>query len=396
VCTQPYEISPRIIREATSLAKKYDVNVIEFSNTSPFIESCELIKGVKVAKIRIRLPPNKFIKIIIFLFKMLPRLLREKADVYHCFGLSSLVVGVLTKLLIRKKLIYDCFEHYPYQFAEPDLPRTFRRAVKWAVISRFEELLAKVCDHVIVVPSYKDELERRFISTGIKSVSTLANYPSISMFSNGLCDSSRVRYIRAEKVILYAGGRSRYLDLLVILKSMHLLVTEYKPNIKFKLLLVRPEPEWEKILTYVKVLKLEDVVKLVKPVPYFDISTIYRAGDIALVLYQPSYWTLRTKASERLFESMLFGLPLIVSDFPGLREIVTSYNCGILVNPTDPTAVAKAILYFFENPEVAMQLGENGRRAVLEELNWEKEEKKLERIYSQLFEKGARQPLRAR
>jgi len=386
VCTQPYESSPRIIRTAASLAKNYSVHVIEFGGAPPFTKSDELIKGIRVTKIRARMSSNNFLKAVIFLLKMLPLLLQERADVYHCFGLTSLVVGVFTKLLIHKKLIYDCFEHYPYQFAGPYLPRTLWRKAKWVVISRLEELLAKVCNHVIVVPSYRNELGRRFTNSGI-SVSVIANFPSTSLFSNSLCVNSRAHLAHAnkEKVLLYTGGKSRYLELREILKSISLLVTKYSSSISFKMLLVRPESEWKELLAYVKTLKLEGIVKIIRSVSYFDIPKIYKLGDIALVLYQPTYWTLRSKASERLFESMLFGLPLVVSDFPGLREIVMTYQCGVLVDPTDPIAISNAILYLLENPEVATLFGENGRRAIMEELNWEREESKLENIYTNLF-----------
>ena len=42
------------------------------------------------------------------------------------------------------------------------------------------------------------------------------------------------------------------------------------------------------------------------------------------------------------------------------------------------------IKYFTNNIDEAKEMGENGRRAILEEFNWGIEEKKLVKLYNQL------------
>jgi glycosyltransferase involved in cell wall biosynthesis len=53
----------------------------------------------------------------------------------------------------------------------------------------------------------------------------------------------------------------------------------------------------------------------------------------------------------------------------------------VLVDPTDPDAIAEAIVYLMEHPEEARRMGENGRRAVLERYNWEEIEGRLLEVY---------------
>ena len=57
------------------------------------------------------------------------------------------------------------------------------------------------------------------------------------------------------------------------------------------------------------------------------------------------------------------------------REIVEKYNCGICVDPHNSQQIKEAIQYLVENKEMAYQMGQNGRRAVLEEYNWESQAK---------------------
>jgi glycosyltransferase involved in cell wall biosynthesis len=78
---------------------------------------------------------------------------------------------------------------------------------------------------------------------------------------------------------------------------------------------------------------------------------------------------------------MLVGLPVVASDFPLYKEVVESSRCGLLVDPTRPEEIARAMEHLIEHPQEAKQMGENGRRAVLEKFNWEKESQRLLQIY---------------
>ena len=71
-----------------------------------------------------------------------------------------------------------------------------------------------------------------------------------------------------------------------------------------------------------------------------------------------------------------------------MKKLIVDIGCGIPVDPTNPEEIAKAIEYLIEHPEEAKQMGENGRKAVLEKYNWEHEEKKLLRIYEELLDEN--------
>jgi glycosyltransferase involved in cell wall biosynthesis len=86
----------------------------------------------------------------------------------------------------------------------------------------------------------------------------------------------------------------------------------------------------------------------------------------------------------KMFEYMAAGIPVIASDFPLWREIVLGNQCGLCVDPMDPTAIAKAIDFLVIHPAEARQMGENGRRAVLERYNWSVEQAKLLTYYKNL------------
>jgi len=88
----------------------------------------------------------------------------------------------------------------------------------------------------------------------------------------------------------------------------------------------------------------------------------------------------------KMFEYMSAGIPVIASNFPLWREIISKNDCGLLVNPLDACAIAKAIDYLVKNPTEAERMGRNGKNAAETLYNWEHEEKKLIKFYEKILQ----------
>jgi glycosyltransferase involved in cell wall biosynthesis len=87
----------------------------------------------------------------------------------------------------------------------------------------------------------------------------------------------------------------------------------------------------------------------------------------------------------KMFEYMAAGLPVIASDFPLWRQIIEGAQCGLLVDPMCPEAIADAMRWILVHPIEAEAMGRRGRKAVEEKYNWNHEADKLIDLYKKLL-----------
>ena len=81
---------------------------------------------------------------------------------------------------------------------------------------------------------------------------------------------------------------------------------------------------------------------------------------------------------------MQASLPIVGPTFGEIGRLVLEEGCGLLVDTTDTSAVAAAILELLFNPEQAAEMGCRGRAAIETKYNWEIEQAKLVAAYSSL------------
>ena len=123
------------------------------------------------------------------------------------------------------------------------------------------------------------------------------------------------------------------------------------------------------------------------------IDRLYEAS-IALVLFAPAPKSAHVR-SNKLFEAMAAGLPVIGPNFPTWQEFFNAHHCGLAVNPVKPAAIAEAVQYLLSHPGEAAEMGKCGRQAVMERFSWAREEAKLLHLYAEVAGRGAGDQLAA-
>jgi glycosyltransferase involved in cell wall biosynthesis len=120
--------------------------------------------------------------------------------------------------------------------------------------------------------------------------------------------------------------------------------------------------------------------------PRERVQDFYRAADVFVF---PSY---REPGGNVIFESMGYGLPLVISDRGGPASFVTD-ACAFRIAPESPDqyarALAEALTRLVDDPDLRARMGEAARRHVAETGVWDRKVEQLEALYDDVLETRA-------
>ncbi|MFG2006396.1 glycosyltransferase family 4 protein [Spirillospora sp. NPDC048911] len=83
----------------------------------------------------------------------------------------------------------------------------------------------------------------------------------------------------------------------------------------------------------------------------------------------------------KVLESMAAGTPVVASDLPAVRELMTDGEHGRLVPADRPAPLARAIRILLEYPDQARAMGERAQRRIADGLTWPHSRERLAGVY---------------
>ena len=115
-------------------------------------------------------------------------------------------------------------------------------------------------------------------------------------------------------------------------------------------------------------------------------------SDIPALLAESDIFVLPTMGSGRmegcpvaLLEAMASGLPCIATDIPGSRDLIIPAESGVLVPPSNPEALASALVSLINSPDLRLKYAQNARRRVEENFSIEREVQLHEAMYAEML-----------
>ena len=148
-----------------------------------------------------------------------------------------------------------------------------------------------------------------------------------------------------EKVVLYHGGLFPHRGIEQLLDA----IAGLRPGISLVLMGYGVlEPEFRRRSTEPS---LAGRVWMMNAVPPAELLDWVACADVVAMPIQASTLNHRLTTPNKLFEAMAAGVPSVVSDLPGMASIVRETGCGILIDPEDVTAIARAIESIVDLPQ---------------------------------------------
>jgi phosphatidylinositol alpha-mannosyltransferase len=180
---------------------------------------------------------------------------------------------------------------------------------------------------------------------------------------------------RANK-ILYIGRLEKRKGLKVLLQALPL-IKQKIPDVL--LIVVGTGPEKNYYHQLAQNLRIADSVKFIGFVPQDDLARYYASCDLYCVP------TIIPEASSIvILEAMAVGKPVVASDFPGYRELITDNENGLLTRPNDPNDLAEKTIRLLLSNDLKNTFKQNGLKKVAE-FDWRNIAKKIEAFYQELL-----------
>jgi glycosyltransferase involved in cell wall biosynthesis len=296
---QPFDV--RIFhKEAKSLVKAgYCVVLIAQHNKE------EIVDGVRI--VPLPKPRNRFERMTKVVWKLFRLALKERAAVYHFHDPELMPVGVGLKLF-GKKVIYDVHEDYQQKILSKEwIGAKFRRVISF-LMGFIEKMCSIPFDYIITADSHTKTKFKK------NKVDVMANFPPLA-FANGVEADEKEGPFK----VIYVGGISEDRGAIKICETIEYLKHE---DIEFHLLGKVDGPSLIDLFNSTRRIKYHGIV------PWEKVSKYLVNADVGLILLQPvpAYLYCPGENIIKLFEYMSVGLPVIISNFPKLENMISEIS----------------------------------------------------------------------
>ena len=349
-------------KECTSLARAgHHVTLIAKGDKDTTVNGVEILA--------LQAPAGHLARGTAAVWRVYREAIRHEGKIFHFHDPELLPVGLLLALR-KKKVIYDVHENWPdIVLHKRWIPRGFRKALS-RLMSAFERRTAARLSGVVAAV---EEIASCFENLDVPVVS-VRNYPRLEEFPARRGTSAALSCLG-----VHFGGVSSERAIRETVQALGGLPTE----LKFRLLLggvcdspqllqeVRQLPGWARI-DYAGLISRPRMVEEMGK------------ACVAFVLYslQPNHMDVR---SNRFFEALAAGIPVLVPNFPKWKELIERTGCGVTVDPHNPESIARGLTYLLEHPQEAATMGERGRQLFEREFNWSGEEARLLHLYDTIL-----------
>lgn len=346
------------IKECQALTSDHQVSLVVADSLGD-----ELKDGVQIYDVG-RVIGGRLSRMRVGAQRVFNKVLEIKPQVVHFHDPELLGIGVkLAKL--GYKVIYDVHEDVPKQVMNKHwIPRVIRPVISKLVEFKERNSAAKlsgvICATEIIAARFKNY-----------NTNTIAihNFPILAELMQ-----QDVEWNQRQDSICYIGSISATRGIIPLVDSLALsgirleLAGSYSDDIIAQQI---KNSAGAKSVNYHGVINRQQIGELLAQV---------KVGMVTL-LPTPSYVE---SLPIKLFEYMLAGIPVVASNFPLWQSIVEGNNCGLMVDPSDADAIAKACHWLLNNQDEAEKMGRNGREAVLKHYTWDAELHKLRTFYNEL------------
>lgn len=354
-----YNLSKHLINNG------HEVHVI--TSNFPNTQKCEEIDGITIERFDILMKPLRNPISLDFL-KIQEKI--SEFDVVHLHNEHSFPAMITAYFKSKNDFPLILTNHGQLEFGS---------TIKDTCVKAYSKLVSKRILEQCNVVTVLSESQKKFLSSINQNI-----YNRIEIIPNAIdieflkkLDESKHVKTESEFKILYVGQLIKRKGLEWLIKSINAVRYEY-PNIK--LILVGEGEDEAYFKKLVCELKLDDFIEFKGKINDQKVLvSIYKIADIFVL---PS---LSEGLPTVLLEALFFGLPVIATDIPGIKDHFENYVS--LIPPKDSDKLAEAIINLSKKDklEQAKKLSKEFMSLIEINYSWTAITEKYERIYEDIL-----------
>jgi len=362
--SNPIAPDPRVEKIAFALSKSYDVRVVGWDRTGtiaaekiyPYF-TLELFSKVShfgsgIKNLFHLLSWQAFLIWWVFRFG-------RSYQVIHACDFDTVLPALFGRLFFGYKVVYDIFDFYADHIRYT--PEWLKRLIRW-----LDHKAVRMANAVVLVteaqlPQLDNAKPRRLViiyNTPVDaSASVIPQRDPLIHF--------RIAYIG---ILQVERGLLEMLEVVRKQPSWHLDLAGFggdEPKIIASALEI-PNVTWYGRISYEKTLELS------------------RSADVLFSTCNPVVPNYRHASANKMFEAMMLAKPIIVARDTNMDLMVEKYHCGLVVPYGDTNALQESLELLANDIDLRLTLGRNGRQVYEASYSWDKMEKRLLDLYSEL------------
>lgn len=350
-------------KECVTLAKAgYQVHVIVSDGLGD-----EKTQGVRIIDAG-GISGGRISRMLLGTARVLLRALQLKAELYHFHDPELIPAGLVLRTL-GHRVVYDVHEDVARSLDNRPWVPSLLKKVFAAGIEGLEYAAARVFDlQVVVTP----EIARRFPR---RRTVLLRNFPIL----DELVPRAPLPFELREPLFAYVGTVSPDRGAFVMVEAVN------HPSLAQRARLVIAgviEPELQEQM---RIRDTHGLVSFAGHISRAGVRELLQRARAGLVLLQPVKAHMDAYPV-KMFEYLAAALPVIASNHPLWVELLDQGEFALLVDPTQPAAIAAAMQTILDDPAQAGELARKGAVAVRNRYSWDSEKRGLLDAYHQLLE----------
>lgn len=294
-------------------------------------------------------------------FRLFLFLIFHRFDIIVSNDLDTLLGSYLASKLKFKKIVYDSHEYFT---EVPELTNRQLPKKAWTLLERL--ILPKIKHAYTVCESIANVYNKLY---GI-NMYVVRNVPYRYNYISTKANKTNI------KTILYQGSLNMGRGLEHIIDAM-----QYIENAKLDI--IGDGDITQQLKERVKSKNLENKICFKGKIPFDELYKETQKADLGIALEENLGLNYYYALPNKLFDYIQARVPILVSPFPEMVNIIDKYNIGTSYNHSNPRNLAAKINDIFEQEDIYLKWKQNTEKAA-QELCWENEEHVIMNIYYNL------------